>query len=82
MSFEDFDALVALQERQANDAPTLLRSAAEQFDKRDATGYADAAVQVRAIAALAATAASELLSLAGAYELAGRVSESGILEEP
>jgi hypothetical protein len=78
---DDFDTLVAEREQEAERAGVMLRAAAENMSTPSSGGYAAQALRVRGAAILASTAASELLALAGAYELAAQVSESGMLDE-
>jgi hypothetical protein len=59
----------------------MLAAAAEGANHESSGGYAEQALRARGAAILATTAANELFALAGAYELAAKVSESGMLEE-
>ncbi len=79
--FDRFDVFVAEREREAERARVMLRAAAESADHESSEGYAIQALKARGAAILASTAANELYALAGAYELAAKVSESGMLEE-
>ncbi len=82
--FDRFDTFVAEREQEAERAAVILRAAAESAasvaEHADYT-YAKQAVKARGTAILASTAASALQELAGVYELAAKVSESGMLEE-
>lgn len=80
--FDRFDTFVAEREREAERARVMLRAAAEGANHESSEGYAGQALRARGAAILASTAANELFALAGAYELAAKVSESGMLEEP
>jgi hypothetical protein len=79
--FDDFDSLVAEREREADRVTALLRSAVTNLENPVAAGYGEQALRARGAAAFALQAAQELAALAGAYELAAKVSASGMLED-
>jgi hypothetical protein len=79
--FDRFDGFVAEREREAERARVMLKAAAEGADHESSGGYAEQALRARGAAILATTAASALHELAGAYELAAKVSGSGMLED-
>jgi hypothetical protein len=79
---DDFDVLVVEQGQGKDRIATVIETALHNVKHADTSeGYAGQALRLRGAAVLLQTAAIEVAALMGSFELAAKVSESGMLDQ-